>query len=130
MMRSVLVAVIATGASAAVLASVDLSDFDQDTMQAVGDAKKELEAGLAAKEPKDAIANAEFIRDSLQWAEGYFAKKGNVDDAVRWAREGRELAAAVAASVERGNFEAATESYNSLIRTCKSCHDVYKPPSL
>lgn len=126
----VLAAALAAGVSGAVFASMDLSDFDQDTMQAVDDAKKELESGLAARESKAAIANAEFIRDSLQWAEGYFAKKGNVDDAVRWAKEGREHAAAIVSSVGRGDFDAANESYNSLIRTCKSCHDVYKPPSL
>jgi len=124
------IALISTGASAAAWASMDLSDFDQDTMQSVDDAKKELESGLAGRESKAAIANAEFIRDSLQWAEGYFAKKGNVDDAVKWAREGREYADAVAAAVGRGDFAAANESYNSLVRTCKSCHDVYKPPSL
>jgi hypothetical protein len=126
----VLTAMIAIGVSGTVFAAMDLSDFDQDTMQAVDDAKKELESGLAAKESKEAVANAEFIRDSLQWAEGYFAKKGNVDDAVKWAREGREFAAAIATSVGRGDFDAASESYNSLVRTCKSCHDVYKPPSL
>ena len=123
-------AVAALLASAAVFASIDLSDFDKNTMQDVDDANKELESALVSKETQAAVANAEFIRDSLHWAEGYFDKKGNAPDAVRLAHEGREQAAAVAKSASEGNFEAAMDSYTSLRKTCKSCHDAYKPPSL
>jgi hypothetical protein len=116
--------------SSATATGIDLADFDTDTMQAVDDASKELESGLAARESQAAIANAEFIRDSLKWAEGYFANKGNVGDAVQWARQGWGYAADIARTVGEGNFEAASEAYDSLRRTCKSCHDAYKPPSL
>ena len=116
--------------SGVVFASIDLSDFDKNTMQDVDDASKELEAAIAAKEGAPTVANAEFIRDSLHWAEGYFEKKGNVPDAVKLARTGSEFAAAIAKSAGEGNFDAASEAYVSLRRTCKSCHDAYKPPSL
>jgi hypothetical protein len=117
-------------ASAGVLAGIDLSDFDTDAMRAVDDAKKELESSLAARDAQNAVANAEFIRDSLQWAEGYFNRKGNVADAVQLAQDGRRYAEAVAQSVTESDFDAASNAYNSLVRTCKSCHDAYKPPSL
>jgi hypothetical protein len=116
--------------SSAVLASIDLSDFDKNTMQDVDDANKELESALTSQEKQVAVANAEFIRDSLHWAEGYFDKKGNAVDAVKLARQGRELADAVAKSAGEGKFDAALDSYSSLKRACKSCHDAYKPPSL
>ena len=116
--------------SGAVFASIDLSDFDKNTMQDVDDASKELESAIASKEAQATVANAEFIRDSLHWAEGYFEKKGGVPDAVKLAREGREFAALIAKSAGEGNFDAASDSYTSLRKTCKSCHDVYKPPSL
>src|SRR5262245_26457069 len=99
-------------------------------MQDVDDANKELESAIASKETQVVVANAEFIRDSLHWAEGYFDKKANAADAVKLARQGRELAAAIARSAGEGNFEAATDSYESLRKTCKSCHDAYEPPSL
>ncbi len=116
--------------SGAVFASIDLSDFDKNTMQDVDDANKELESALSSKETQVAVSNAEFIRDSLHWAEGYFDKKGNAADAVKLAREGRELAEGIAKSAGEGHFDAAMDSYESLRRTCKSCHDAYKPPSL
>ncbi len=116
--------------SSVAFASLDLSDFDKNTMQDVDDANKELESAIAARETQATVANAEFIRDSLQWAQGYFEKKGNVADAVKLARDGREFAAAIAKSAGEGNFDAASESYSSLRRACKSCHDAYKPPSL
>jgi hypothetical protein len=128
--RKAVAGIAALFASAAVFASIDLSDFDKNTMQDVDDANKELESALASKETQVAVANAEFIRDSLHWAEGYFDRKGNAADAVKLAHQGREQAAAVAKSAGEGNFEAATDSYTSLRKTCKSCHDAYKPPSL
>lgn len=122
--------IVALGVSGAVFGSIDLGDFDKNTMQDVDDANKELESALASKETQVAVANAEFIRDSLHWAEGYFDRKGNAADAVKLAREGRELAASIATSAGEGDFAAASVAYESLRRTCKSCHDAYKPPSL
>jgi hypothetical protein len=117
-------------ASGVVFAGIDLSDFDKNTMQDVDDANKELESAIADRETDTVIANAAFIRDSLQWAEGYFEKKGGAADAVKLARDGRESAAAIARSAGEGNFDAAAEAYTALRRACKGCHDVYKPPSL
>lgn len=111
-------------------ASIDLSDFDENTMQDMDDAAKDLESALASKEGRQVVADAEFIRDSLQWAEGYFEKKGTAADAVKLAREGRELAAGIVQAANEGNFAMAEERYDSLRRTCKTCHDAYKPPSL
>jgi hypothetical protein len=124
------VGIVVLGVSRAVFGSIDLSDFDKNTMQDVDDANKELESALASKEAQVAVANAEFIRDSLHWAEGYFEKKGNAGDAVKLAAQGRELAASIAKSAGEGNFVGAMEAYESLRRACKSCHDAYKPPSL
>jgi hypothetical protein len=112
------------------LANIDLSDFDSEAMRNIEDATKELDAALLNKEAEIAVANAEFIRDSLHWAEGYFAKKGGLEDAVKWSQQGRNLAATIANSAAGKDFNAAYESFGSLKRTCKSCHDAYKPPSI
>lgn len=128
--REIVAGVVVLLMSGVVFASIDLSDFDKNTMEDVDDANKELESALAGKETETVVANAEFIRDSLQWAEGYFEKKPSAAEAVKLARQGRELAAAIAKAAAEGNFDAAGEAYTSLRRACKSCHDAYKPPSL
>jgi hypothetical protein len=112
------------------LAKLDLSDFDSEAMKNVEDATKELDAAILNKDVEVAVANAEFIRDSLHWAEGYFATKGGVDDAVKWSQQGRDFATAVAKSAAAKDFNAAYDSFGSLKKTCKSCHDAYKPPSI
>lgn len=116
--------------SGAVFASIDLSDFDKNTMEDVDGATKDLESALRGRESAAAVASAEFIRDSMQWAEGYFEKKPAAADAVKLARESREFSAAIAKAAASGDFRAADEAYTSLKRSCKSCHDVYKPPEL
>ena len=83
-------------ASAIALADVDLKDFDTDAMKAIDDAAKDLDSSISYKDAAVAVSNAEFIRDSLHWAEGYFAGKSNAEDAVKWSRQGRELADAIA----------------------------------
>lgn len=116
-------------ASSIAPAAIDLSDFDEDAMRAVEDAAKELESGIPGRDVATVVANAEFIRDSLHWAAGWFEQK-NVGDAVRLAREGGEYAQAIAAHANANEFSAASDAFDSLKRTCKSCHDAYKPPKL
>lgn len=110
-------------------AAIDLSDFDEDAMRAVEDAQKELESGIPGHDTQTVVANAEFIRDSLRWAQGYFAKK-NVADAVKLAHDGSEYAQQIATHANANDFDAADEAFSSLKRTCKSCHDAYKPPDI
>lgn len=115
--------------STVALAAIDLSDFDDDAMRAIEDAQKELESGIPSRDTQVVVANAEFIRDSLQWAQGYFDKK-NVTDAVKLAHDGSEYAQQIATHAGANDFEAANEAFGSLKRTCKSCHDAYKPPDI
>jgi cytochrome c556 len=112
------------------LAAVDLSDFDEESMRAIEDASKELQTSIRDQDAATTIANAEFVRDSLKWAESYFAKKGGAEDAVQLAIEGQLHADAIAAAAKASNFDAANESFDSLKKSCKTCHDVYKPPKL
>lgn len=111
-------------------AALDLRDFDEDAMRAVEDAGKELESSIPGQDAPTTVANAEFVRDSLRWAEGYFAKKGGVEDAVKLAQQGQEQANAIALAAKAKNFDGASDSFVSLKQTCKRCHDAYKPPKL
>ena len=111
-------------------ANIDLSDFDDELMRNMDDAIKALDGNIGAKDVQASAMDAQFIAEGLKWAEGYFVAKGDVPDAVRWAAQGREFAAAIATEAGRNDFDAAFTAYRSLVKTCRGCHDVYKPPSL
>ena len=121
-------ALLGTLASAA--ANIDLTDFNDDVMKSMDDTVKALDSDLAGHDVKSAQADAGSIRDGLHWAEEYFTRKGNVADAVQLAKQGQELAATVARSAASNDFDAALTSYESLVKTCRRCHDAYKPPEL
>lgn len=121
-------ALLATFAAAA--ANIDLTDFNDDVMKNMDDTVKSLDSDLAGHDGKSAQADAGAIRDGLHWAEEYFTRKGNVADAVQLARQGEDLAANVAKSAASNDYDAALTSYESLVKTCRRCHDAYKPPEL
>ena len=123
-------ALLLSGALASAAANIDLADFNDDVMKNMDDTVKSLDSDLAGHDGKSAQAEARAIQEGLHWAEEYFARKGKVDDAVQFARRGEEFAAEVAKSAASNDFDAATTSYDSLVRTCRRCHDVYKPPEL
>lgn len=118
------------GTLASAAANIDLTDFDDDVMKNMDDIVKTLDSDLASRNAKSAQADAADIRDGLHWAEEYFKRKGNIEDAVQLARHGEDLAAEVARSAASNDFDAALTSYESLVKTCRRCHDSYKPPEL
>jgi hypothetical protein len=109
---------------------LDLKDFDEDVMRDVDDTVKSLDSDIATHNSASAIAEAQTIQQALKYAEDYFVKKGNVDDAVKWARQGEDQAQAVRSSVAASDFDAASDRYEALMKTCRACHDVYRPPDL
>ena len=123
-------ALLLLGALASAAANVDLTDFNDDVMKNMDDTVKTLDSDLAGHDGRSAQSDARAIQEGLHWAEEYFARKGNVADAVQFAKRGEEFAAEVAKSAASSDFDAATTSYESLVRTCRRCHDVYKPPEL
>jgi len=121
-------ALLGTLASAA--ANIDLTDFNDDVMRNMDDTVKSLDSDLAGHDRKSAQADAGSIRDGLHWAEEYFTRKGKVEDAVQLAKQGEGLASDVAKLAASNDFDAALASYDSLVKTCRRCHDAYKPPEL
>lgn len=111
-------------------AAIDLSDFDAELMRNMDEAIKSLDTGISSKDTQAVAGDAEFIAQGLAWTEGYFANKGDVADAVQWASQGHDYAAAIAKAAQQNDFDTAFGAYRSLVKTCRSCHDVYKPPSL
>ena len=55
--------VLATLAASVMAADLDLSDFDDDLMQSMDDAIKELDSNVGGQDAKASLANAEVLRD-------------------------------------------------------------------
>ena len=125
---------IAVGLAGAWVASgavnLDLSDFDDDLMRGLDDTVKALDSDISAHDVKAIATDARSIRDGLKWAQDYFTRKGNLEDATRWAKQGQELSELIVSSAQSGDFDTSADKYESLVKTCRACHDVYKPPDI
>jgi len=115
-------------AASVMAADIDFSDFDDELMQSMDDAIKELDSNVGGQDAKASLANVEVIRDGLTWAEKYFSAKPEAPRGAGLAREGQEHLAVVAKSIEAGDFDAASNGVRAVVRSCKACHEAYKPP--
>lgn len=109
------------------LADVDTSDVDSYLMQDMENALKDLEPVLVAGNFDSARADAEVLRDGLQYVYDYFVAKGNAEDAVKMASEGQAAIARVFAALEGKNLDVAVAAARDTAQNCKACHEVYKP---
>jgi cytochrome c556 len=109
-------------------AELDLSDFDDALMRSMDDAIKELDSNVGGQQPQDALANAAVLRDGLAWAEKYFAAKPQAPLGAGYAREGQEHLALVVQAIDAKDFDAASSGVRAVAKTCKACHQAYKPP--
>ena len=124
---SVVMTLAATAAFAAA-ADIDFSDFDDTLMRSMDDAIKDLDSNLGGQDATASLANTQVLSEGLAWAEKYFANKPEAPLGAGYAREGKEHLAALTQSLEAGNFDAASNNVRAVVRTCKSCHEAYKPP--
>ena len=126
--RRIVPALVALGlATALVAAEIDLTDFDDDLMRSMDDSIKDLEPVIAAGNAQTAASDAAVIVDGLKWTQDYFTKKGNTADAVGYARDSLQLADAVQKALAAHDLQSAGTSARALSKSCKACHDVYKP---
>jgi len=111
----------------AAYAEVDLKDFDDDLMRDMDTAIKDLEPVIGAKNAAAASGDAELLRDGFKQTQEYFAKKGTAPDAVDFARKSEEVTETVLKDIAASDFDAASTSARALSKSCRACHDVYKP---
>lgn len=109
------------------LADIDTSDVDSYLMQDMETALKDLEPVLVAGNADAALADAEVLRDGLQYTYDYFVAKGNAEDAVEIAAEGQETIARVFTALRSKDLQAAIAAARDTAKNCKACHDIYKP---
>ena len=115
-------------ATAAFAADLDFSDFDDSLMRSMDDAIKELDSNVGGQEKQGALANAALLRDGLAQAEKYFSARTDTPRAPGFAREGQQQLALLVQSIAANDFDAASGNVRALARSCKACHQAYKPP--
>ena len=129
MRRKWLVAgVLMTLAASVMAAEIDFSDFDDELMNSMDDAIKDLDSNVGGQDAKASLANAAVLGEGFAWAEKYFAAKPEAPLGAGFAREGNEHIAALVQAIEAGNFDAASNGVRAVVRTCKACHEAYKAP--
>ena len=125
--KKIVPAALATAAAAAILAAeVDLTGFDTLLMQDMDATVKELEPLVGAKNSAAATEAVVFLGQGLEWTEQFFLAK-DVADAAKLARTGKEAALAAEKALAANDFAAATQAARDVAKSCRACHDVYRP---
>jgi cytochrome c556 len=117
-------------AVAATAADIDFTDFDDALMRDMDDAVKELDSNVGGQDAIASLANVVVLRDGLVWAEKYFAAKPEAPLGAGFARDGIEHLAAVEKALGAGDFDSALPGVRGVVKSCKACHEAYKPPEL
>lgn len=101
-------------------------EVDGELMRGIEDTTKSLDSNVALKDKKAAGGEARELAALFVQVESYYSAKANAADAVGWARKTHQLAASVQQSVEAEDYDAAADTVSQLVRSCKTCHEVYK----
>jgi len=124
---SVVMTLAATAAFAATV-EIDYSDFDDSLMRSMDDAIKDLDSNLGGQDAAAALSNTQVLSEGLAWAEKYFANKPETPLGAGFARDGQQHLRAIVQAIESKDFDAAGNTVREVVRTCKACHEAYKPP--
>jgi len=106
---------------------IDLRDYDDELMRDLERTIKFFEPDITARNRQGAIEDATILQDGFKYTEDYFARKGNAEDAVEISRQGLQLIESAVKALEASDFDGASASARETARTCRSCHDIYKP---
>lgn len=107
-------------------AIVDTSDVDSYLMQDMETALKDLEPVLSAGNVDSALADAQVLRDGLQYTHEYFVTKGD-ENAAGIAIEGKAAVERVFAALDKRDLDAAIAAARDTAANCRACHEIYKP---
>jgi cytochrome c556 len=111
----------------ALLGSVLCASFeiDADLMRGIEDTAKSLDSNVSQKDAK-AVAEAKELAELFAQIEAYYTRKGGADDAIGFSRNSHALALRAQKAAESQDFDGAADAVGELIRSCKTCHKVYK----
>jgi len=106
---------------------LDYKDYDDELMKTLEQTIKYFEPDIGGENLTGIAEDATILNDGFKYTEKYFTNKGNYPDAVKWSKDGQAYIASVLKNVQDKNFDAAAEAARGATKTCKSCHEVYKP---
>lgn len=102
-----------------------IADFEK-LMKEIEFDMNEMQATIVFEEADSALVYAARLLESFTQVENFFIARSNID-AVEWSREYGGMAAAIASSIQGGQF---AEAYDISLRfsaDCEVCHDIYRP---
>lgn len=102
------------------------NEFDMDFMQTIEDVTKDLVSHISGQDGAAATAGIKELDGYLAQVEAHYAKKGNTQDAVDIAREGRLILGDIGKLVAAGHYDDANARTSEFSKNCKSCHKIYK----
>ncbi len=102
------------------------AEISADEMRNAEDTLRDLDSNLSLQNRK-ALDEARELARFFQQVGAHYTAQPNAARGVDFARRSQDLAQAVASAVEAGNYDAAQDALSDLTRSCKTCHEVYKP---
>lgn len=105
------------------------SEFDfEELMNDVETKIQNVQNNIAAADVAAATKETKELQDAFKLVEGYFAKRGNADDAVHNSKEYQEMAATILSGLSANDLASAGTAANEFSKQCRgACHDKYKP---
>ncbi|TSA38254.1 MAG: hypothetical protein D4R63_11425 [Methylococcaceae bacterium] len=105
------------------------AEFDFETlMETIDTNTHNLQDSITNKDTATATQLATDIQKEFKQVEGFFAQRGNADDAVTDAKQYEDMAADIVKFIAANNFDAAANKAIDMSKACDTaCHDTYKP---
>jgi hypothetical protein len=102
------------------------AELGMDIMQTIEDTNKSLSSNISLKDAKATLTDAKDLEQLFGQVEAHFTERGDAQNAVDLSKKSRDLAQAIIQSVNKKNFDAASDAATDLSRTCRTCHTFYK----
>jgi hypothetical protein len=128
-MRKIIVVI---GVHAALAAGIVLAQSQDDFdawMRTIDEKNQSVQRNIAAKDSDAAAADAKMLQETFKQVEGFWAKRGNAQDAIELSQKAQEQAAEVVKSAGAKDYDTASMQSIKIAQTCTACHRLYRPLS-
>ena len=101
--------------------------MDEDLMRSIDDAAKSVTSNIDLRRFSAAQTDAHDLQSLLKQVEAFYIARPDKPDALEFARTSLGLTDRIEQSAAARDFDAASLAAAQLARSCRACHDVYKP---
>ena len=101
--------------------------MDEDLMRSIDDAAKSVTSNIDLRRFPAAQTDAHDLQGLLKQVEAFYVARPDKPDALEFARTTLSLTDRIEQSAAARDFAAASQAAAELTRSCRACHDVYKP---